>query len=72
MKVLNVSEFRSQLLSLLENLPGSGVVVTKRGKPVAKLVPLPENDGDLIGCLKGVLKIKGDIMTTGDRWDAES
>ena len=37
------------------------VVITKRGRPVAKLVPVaaPQNDG--FGSLRGVFKIVGDI-----------
>jgi prevent-host-death family protein len=74
MKTLNVSEFRSQCLTLIEHLPKGGVVITKRGKPVAKLVPI-ENEIDnswMFGALKGKLEIKGDTMSTGLSWNAES
>lgn len=40
MKDLSVTEFRSQCLSLIEHLPEEGVVITKRGAPVAKIIPL--------------------------------
>jgi prevent-host-death family protein len=72
MKQLNVSEFREQCLALLDGLPAEGVVITKRGKPVARLVPVQNNDADLIGSLHGELKIKGDVFSTGERWNAES
>ena len=72
MKQLNVSEFREQCLSLLDELPAEGVLITKRGQPVARLVPVRENDGDLIGSLRGLLKIKGDILSTHEQWNAES
>lgn len=72
MKQLNVSEFREQCLSLLDNLPAEGVIITKRGHPVARLVPIRETDGELIGSLAGRLKIKGDIFSTGEKWNAES
>jgi prevent-host-death family protein len=71
-KHLNVSEFREQCLSLLDQLPAEGVVITKRGHPVARLLPVRDNDGDLIGSLSGVLKIQGDVFSTGESWDAES
>jgi hypothetical protein len=35
-------------------------------------MPVRENDGDLIGVLGGQLKIKGDILSTGEEWDAQS
>jgi len=36
------------------------------------VLPVRDNDGDLIGSLAGKLHIKGDIFTTGEKWDAES
>ena len=72
MKSLNVSEFREQCLSLIEDLPLDGVIITKRGRPVARVVPLRDNDGDLIGSLAGQLQIEGDVFSTGEKWNAES
>jgi antitoxin (DNA-binding transcriptional repressor) of toxin-antitoxin stability system len=46
-------------------------VITKRGKPVAKLIPLPSDSASLIGSLKDKLEIKGEIFSTGLSWDAE-
>lgn len=40
MKDLSVTEFRRQCLSLLEDLPAEGVIVTKRGTPLARITPL--------------------------------
>ena len=69
MKSLNVSEFRKQALDLLQHLPPEGVLITKRGKPLAKIVPAGVSDW--IGSMKGKLRIKGDIFSAGIRWDAE-
>jgi len=68
MKQLNVSQFRQQCLALLEELPAEGVLITKRGHPVARLVPVQENNNDLIGSLSGQLQINGDVFSTGDKW----
>jgi len=65
-KRLSISEFRERCLSLTDELPAEGVVITRRGRPIARLVPVRENDGDLIGSLAGTLKIKGDIFSTGE------
>lgn len=70
MKKIGAAKFKEQCLALLENLDADGLVVTKHGKPVARVIPYAANDGDLIGSLRGKLKIKGDIFSTGLRWDA--
>ena len=72
MKALNVSEFRERCLSLLDHLPADGVLITKRGEPIARLLPVKRNSADLIGRLAGVLEVDGDIMSTGEKWNAES
>lgn len=72
MKKMNASKFKEQSLSILDNLEPEGLIITKHGKPVAKLIPIQEQSANLIGALKGKLVINGDIMSTGERWDAES
>jgi prevent-host-death family protein len=72
MKKINASKFKEQSLSILDNLSPEGIVITKHGRPVAKLIPIHERSADLIGCLKGKMRITGDIMSTGESWDAES
>jgi antitoxin (DNA-binding transcriptional repressor) of toxin-antitoxin stability system len=48
-------------------------VITKRGKPVAELRPIPSRlNTRLIGCMKDRIRIRGDIFTTGIEWNAES
>jgi len=42
-----------------------GIVITKHGKPVAKLIPFPADSASLIGSLRGKLAISGDILSTG-------
>lgn len=46
------------------------IVITKRGKPVAKLVAYDEEAPELFGRMKGTLVIKGDIIQPIDtEWD---
>jgi prevent-host-death family protein len=40
MKGLSVTEFRRQCLSLLDALPDEGIIVTKRGAPLARITPV--------------------------------
>jgi antitoxin (DNA-binding transcriptional repressor) of toxin-antitoxin stability system len=56
---------------LLDEVDHEGIVITKRGKPVARLIPFATDSAGLIGSLSGKLKIKGDILSTGIDWDAE-
>ncbi len=72
MRQIPAAKFKEQCLALLEEVDPDGIVITKRGKPVAKLIPLGTDAASLIGSLRGKLKIKGDIMSTGVRWNAES
>lgn len=71
MKRIGVAKFKEQCLALLEQLDAEGLVVTKRGKPVARVLPYESGDSNLIGSLKHKLRVKGDIFTTGLRWDAD-
>jgi prevent-host-death family protein len=72
MREIPAAKFKEQCLALLEQVDPDGIVITKRGKPIAKLIPLGTDSATLIGSLRGKLKIKGDIMNTGTKWDAES
>jgi hypothetical protein len=49
------------------------ILAWQNEQPVAKLLPVHTTDSaKLIGSLKGRIKIKGNIMSTGIKWDAES
>ncbi|MHB8513365.1 MAG: type II toxin-antitoxin system Phd/YefM family antitoxin [Actinomycetota bacterium] len=72
MKEIAAAKFKEQVLSLLEEVDEEGIVITKRGRPVAKLVAIRPEPASLLGSLKGKLKIKGDILTTGIKWNAQS
>jgi len=72
MRQISASKFKEQCLSLLDNLPSEGVVITKHGKPVAKLIPISSDSASLIGGMKGKLQITGDIFSTGEQWNSES
>jgi len=72
MKSIKISEFKERCLSLLEKLEPEGLIITKHGKPLAQVLPFNRSSSALIGRLKGKLKVKGDILTTGVKWNAES
>ena len=72
MKTIPAAKFKAQCLALLDRVTPEGIVITKHGRPVARLLPVGSAPTDLIGSLKGKLNIKGDILSTGVRWDVES
>ena len=72
MKHIGATKFKQECLSVLDRLSPEGVVITKHGRPVAKLIPVGADSLTLIGSLKGKLKIKGSVFSTGLRWDAQS
>jgi prevent-host-death family protein len=72
MKTINAAKFKEQCLSILNSVDPEGVVITKHGKPVAKLVTIQVQHADLIGSLKAKLKVRGNILSTGLKWNAES
>lgn len=70
---MKASDFKAQCLRVLDELEPEGVLILKRGKPVARVIPVSQTTRlQLIGSMKGRVKIKGDIFTTGAKWRAKS
>lgn len=72
MKTIAATQFKQQVLQILDDVDDEGIVITKHGKPVAKLTRLRGPNARWIGSMKGKIKIKGNIMSTGMKWRAES
>jgi antitoxin (DNA-binding transcriptional repressor) of toxin-antitoxin stability system len=72
MKKMSVSKFKAECLSILDKLDPEGLDITKHGKVVARVVPVEQQPVALIGSMKKLIKKKGNIMSTGLKWDAES
>ena len=72
-KTISATEFKAKCLKILDRLESQGIVITKRGHPVAKVTPFHSVDNSkLIGSLKGKIVIKGNIFSTGRKWNAQS
>jgi len=74
MKKMAAGEFKAHCLAVMEDVRTTRepVLITKRGRPVAKLVPADRSADDFIGRLEGVVKIVGDIESPVDppeNWD---
>jgi prevent-host-death family protein len=65
MKTMSAAEFKATCLEVLDRVAETrqGVVVTKRGKPVARVVPLVDRPQQIVGALKGTVDIRGDIIS---------
>ena len=65
MRQLNASKFKEQCLALLDHLGPEGIIITKHGKPIAKLLPIARESAQLIGSMKGKVKPKDNLLSTG-------
>ena len=63
MKKMAAGEFKTHCLKVMDrvNTTREPVVITKNGRPVAKLVPVEPAASDFLGCLAGTIEIVGDI-----------
>ena len=72
-KAVNVSELKAKCLGLVADVARTGrdVVITKRGEPVARLVPYHVSPRNARGIWKGKVEIVGDIISPVEiSWDA--
>ncbi|MBK8541806.1 MAG: type II toxin-antitoxin system Phd/YefM family antitoxin [Ardenticatenia bacterium] len=65
MKTIAIAQFKSHCLSLLDHLDREGLLITRHGKPIARVVPVERSCADLIGSLAGQIDVRGDILSTG-------
>ena len=73
MKTIAAGEFKAHCLTLMDDVQSTRepLVITKRGKPVAKLVPVEnKKKDDWIGRLDGQFKVTGDIVAPIDGWES--
>jgi prevent-host-death family protein len=66
--------FKAQCLGLIDEVQQQRkeLVITKRGRPVARLIPVDDERPLIFGRMKGTGHILGDIFSTGESWEADS
>lgn len=72
---VTVTQFKAKCLSMVEQVQRekTHITITRHGKPAAELIPIAASKpGALFGRAKATTKIKGDLIETGELWDAES
>jgi prevent-host-death family protein len=77
MRTMPAGEFKARCLRVMEEVKKyrTPVVITKKGRPVAKLVPLDAPATDVFGCMAGTARIVGDVeapVLAADTWRAVS
>ncbi|HMP72052.1 MAG TPA: type II toxin-antitoxin system Phd/YefM family antitoxin [Kiritimatiellia bacterium] len=74
--IIAAGEFKKHCLKLMDQVQTGrqSILITKRGKPVAKLVPVDDPTAvPLFGCMKGRLHEAGDVVKpTGEAWHADA
>ncbi len=73
MKTMAAGAFKVHCLAVMDEVQSKreAVLITKRGKPVAKLVPIEKQKDDIFGFFKGKVTIHGDIVSpilTPEEW----
>jgi prevent-host-death family protein len=65
MKTMPAAQFKARCLKVMDAVRATRepVVITKRGLPVAKLVPADGRPEDVFGCMRGEVEIVGDIVS---------
>lgn len=74
---VSASEMKNGWHEYLERVSRSGeeIVITRYGKPVARLAPIEpaEGRGSIVGCMAGTVTIHGDIIEPIDvEWEADA
>ncbi len=65
MRSIPAARFKARCLRIMDEVRArrETVLITKKGKPVARLVPADEPARDIFGCLAGDLEIRGDVTS---------
>ena len=74
-RMIKASEFKARCLKLMDEVAenGEGIVITKNGRPTARLVPYREKPKTWFGRDRDIIQITGDIISPIDvEWDAIS
>lgn len=72
--IVSVTEFKAKCLGLLDRVAREGreVVVTKHGRPVAKVTAVRQKRPTLRGSWSGTVRIRGDIVhfSVAEDWES--
>jgi prevent-host-death family protein len=72
---ISAAQFKAECLKLMDLVAKTreSIIITKHGRPVASLAPVPAEDDSLFGYMKASLKTEGDVMAPiAEEWSALS
>jgi prevent-host-death family protein len=74
MKTISAGDFKAHCLKLMDQVAKSheALIVTKRGVPVVKMVPMEETQADPFGLMRESVKVRGDLSSyeLSEIWEA--
>lgn len=73
MKTITAAKFKNACLKIMDTVAETKtpVVVTKRGRPVVRVVPYTKQAGSSRDLAGSILKERGSPFGTGEEWDAD-
>ncbi len=69
------AKFKAECLKLMDLVEKTRepIIITKHGRPVAQLAPVPAEKNSLFGYMRDTLKIRGDVVAPiAEEWSASS
>lgn len=72
---ITAAQFKARCLKLMDQVQAGHeeIIITKRGKPVARLVPIEDGPSSAFGFLKQSVTVSGDIVAPlEERWQADT
>ena len=76
-RAIKASEFKAKCLAIMDEVAATGteVLITKHGKEICKLVPLPKDQSGVWGLHEGkgqILCADEELFSTGEVWEADT
>ncbi len=74
MRLVSVTRLKAELSSLLDEVErfGTVIVITKRGREVARLTPVDRSVPSALGWMRGTVEFVGNPTAPEDVWDLDS
>lgn len=66
--------FKARCLAVMDEVrrTGTAVVITKHGRPVARLVPVDDEPPTSFGWMRGTIEFTGDVVGPEPTWDLDA
>lgn len=73
-RTISATEFKAHCLTLMDEVQRSGeeLIITKHGKPVARLAPVVARSASLVGWMRGTSEVVGDLIGPEDVWNLDA